>query len=210
MENNYVQELPSSKLTKDCKHFLINKGTYTAQELLARLNENLNYCELVIIDDDSILNVYQAKYRFVPVDSTTETKIRLSRQLAFMLGLVSYHVGIKNTEMDNDITIGVEFNVDFYLDICSHLSNLSVVSSANTFNFNKIARISLYPQIVHGLLSGTMPFATFDLNNNWSGITIRNPDLNICKLHIVDMLKCRVSLFYVEVVIDFNRVSILN
>ena len=153
-------------------------------------------------------------YKFVLNDPallhTERPAVRLSRQMAFTLGLIPFHLGIRKSHSDNMIELNIRLNATLYMDVCCHLTNLSLVSSANTFNFNKIARIEISRETIEGLILGQIPVSTFELSKNWSSITIRNPDLNVCKLHLSDMLNTIVSLFYIEAIIDFNRILVIS
>ena len=192
-------------------NFTIQTGAYTAHELINLLNKNLSSFKLEPAHEN-YGNPFQEKYKCVLKDPTLANsefpKLRLSPQLAFKLGFLHYHLAIKqlHKETNNICYVDILFDNDYYLDAYSHLSNLSLASSGNTFNFNKIARVSLSSDQVQGLILGTRPFVTFELNNNWNGITIKNPDLKVCKIHLRDMLNCKVCLYFIEVVIDFTKI----
>ena len=203
-----IEELSSV----DSNTFRIETGTFTAHELIALLNLKLRSFQLEA-SHDFVGNPFQSKYKCVLPDQSLShsepPSLRLNRQMAFMLGFLPYHLATKEYTKDNFITIRILFNRVYYMDACSHLTTLSLESSANTFNFNKIARVSIIDK-VQGLILGDLPFATFELNKNWNAITIKNPYLHGCKIHLMDMLNCKVSMTFLEVVIDFNNILILN
>ena len=189
-------------------NFTIQTGTYTAEELITFLNNNLRSFKLELTHQN-LGNQFQEKYKCVLRDPTLAQsefpKLRLSHQLAFKLGFLHYHLAIKQLHKEINTIVEIIFDTDYYLDAYSHLSYLSLVSSGTTFNFNKIARVSLSSDQVQGLILGSRPFVTFELNNNWNGITIKNPDLKVCKIQLRDMLNCNVCLYFIEVVIEFNK-----
>ena len=133
----------------------ISKGSYKAHELLNKLNLGLTSCQLVTKDGN--INDYQLKYTVEVTDpSVVKPVLHLTPQLAFKLGLVPFHSAFLTYSRTNENKeqISVELDVDksYYLDIISHLTTFSVESSGHTFKQHKIARVDLAPEILQGLL----------------------------------------------------------
>ena len=187
----------------------ISKGSYKAHELLNKLNLGLTSCQLVTKDGN--INDYQLKYKVEVTDpSVVKPVLRLSPQLACKLGLVPFHSAYLtySRRNENKEQISVELDVDksYYLDIISHLTTFSVESSGHTFTQHKIARVNLAPETLQGLLEGSLPFATFDLNRNWTAVVVKEQDLENYEINLHDMLNCKVNLSYIELVVDFRKI----
>ena len=206
IEESVILEMPT---LDPANQFQIDKGMYSASELVNRLNQSLSSCQLEIVEES---NAFQLKYKFVQKDPSKEEQpsLSLTRQLCFKIGLIPFHEAIKTNRPDNYTTVRIQFNRPYYLDTISHLTNLSIESSGNTFNYHKLARVDVTPEKIQGLIIGNVPFATFELTKNWSSIVVRNQDLNVCKLQLYDMLNCKVNLFYIEIVMDFHKLLILK
>lgn len=208
IEETHIMEISSSQAANT---FSIVQGCYTAVDILHILNDSLTSIKLEVTDMIAD-NDFRLKYKFVRTQpaSLDRISLKISRQFAFFLGLIPYHVALKSYSKDNNITFNLVFNDYFWLDTISHLSNISLVSSSNTFNFNKIGQIMPNKKDVEGMITGDTQFATYELGKNWSAISMRNPDLSACQFNLYDMLNCRIKAFYMEVIIDFSRLIIVQ
>ena len=188
----------------------ISKGSYKAHELVNTLNLGLTSCHLVT---KAKINDYQLKYTVEVTDpSVVKPVLHLTPQLAFKLGLVPFHSAFltysRTNENKEQISVALDVDQVYYLDIISHLTTLSVESSGHTFTQHKIARVNLAPEILQGLLERSRTFATFDLNMNWTAVVVKKQDLDNYAINLHDMLNCKVNLGYIELVVDFRKIRI--